>query len=360
MKKIRIILFLIFSFIMLPIDTFSLSLSCRSCILMDTNSGRILYEKNMDQQRLIASTTKIMTAILAIESGKLDDIVEVGDEVLKMYGSNIYIEVGEKISLRDLLYGLMLRSGNDAAVVIATYISGNEEKFVELMNKKAKELGMKNTIFNNCHGLDENTQNMSTAYDMALLSRYVSNNSVYMEIVGTKKYTVKTDKKTYLWTNRNKLLFDYKYTTGGKTGYTPNAGKTLVTTAKKDGLNLTAVTLNDGNQYLSHKEMYEYGFNNYKLYKILNKNRIKIDDAYYKDKLYLKNDFYYPLTDLETDNIKVKLIIEKLYNYENEQCVGNIYVFLNNDEIYRDKVYVSKKKNKSKNIFIRIKENLFG
>ena len=359
MKRRIFILFLVISFIMFPVNTLAISLSCRSCILMDTVSGRVLYEKNKDDPRLIASITKIMTAILAIESGRINETVTVGEEVLKMYGSNIYIEVGEKISLRDLIYGLMLRSGNDAAVVIAVYIAGSEEKFVEMMNKKAKEIGMKNTIFNNCHGLDEDTQNKSTAYDMALLSSYASKNSIYQEIVGTKKYTVKTDKKTYLWTNRNKLLFDYKYTIGGKTGYTPSAGKTLVTTAKKDNLELTAVTLDDGNQYISHKEMYEYGFNNYKLYKVLDKDKIKIDNAFYKDKVYLKKDFYYSLTELEKDSIKVKIVLDKLISYDNNQCVGNIYVLLNGKEIYNDKVYISKKSSK-KNIFARMKEKLFG
>ena len=360
MKKKIVILFLVVTLVFIPNNVLALSLSCRSCILIDNNSGRILYEKNINEQRLIASITKIMTAILAIESNKLDDVVTVGEEVLTMYGSNIYIEVGEQMKLLDLIYGLMLRSGNDAAVVIANYIAGSEEKFVEMMNKKAQEIGMKNTIFNNCHGLDEKTQNMSTAYDMALLSRYASNNLIYMKIVGTKKYTVKTDKKTYMWTNRNNLLFDYKYTTGGKTGYTPSAGKTLVTTAKKDNFDLTAVTLNDGNQYISHKELYEYGFNNYKLYKILDKNKIKIDDSYYKDKIYLKRDFYYPLTELEKDNIKVKVVLNKLENYKNKEKVGSIYVILNGKEIYKDKVYVLKKTSNKKNIFVWIKEKLFS
>ena len=357
-KKFLVVVFLII--ILIPGNTFALSLSCRSCILMDTNSGRVLYEKNSNDQRLIASITKIMTAILASESNKLDDDVIVGEEVLKMYGSNIYIELGEKITMLDLVYGLMLRSGNDAAVVIANYIAGSEEEFVKLMNNKAQAIGMKNTVYNNCHGLDEETQNISTAYDMALLSRYASSNPIYMQIVGTKKYVSKSDRKTYMWTNRNKLLFDYKYATGGKTGYTPSAGKTLVTTAKKNNLELTAVTLNDGNQYISHEEMYEYGFNNYELYKVLDKNKIKVDSKYYKDRIYLKKDFYYPLTEYERDNIKVKMVLNKLSNYEDNQCVGNIYVMLNDSEIYHDKVYVSKNDNKNRNIFVRIKEKLFG
>ena len=338
MKKGIVIFLLVILFF--PNGVSALSLSCRSCILMDNDSGRILYEKDAYNSRLIASITKIMTAILAIESGKLDDIVTVGEEVLDMYGSNIYIELGEKMKLSDLVYGLMLRSGNDAAIVIATYIGGSEEKFVEMMNTKAKEIGMKNTIFNNSHGLDEKTQNTSTAYDMAVLSKYASKNKTYMKIVSTKKHTVKTDKKTYLWNNRNNLLFSYEYLTGGKTGYTPKAGKTLVTTAKKDNLSLTAVALNDGNHYETHRTLYEYGFENYKKYKILDKKRFKIDDKFYKEKIYIKDDFYYPLTDVEKDKVKVLVKIMKLENYKNNDEVGMVEVYLNDDIIFNEPIYV--------------------
>ena len=356
MKKKIIVIFLMIMFL-IPNAVYGLSLSCRSCVLMDMDSGRVLYEKDKDKPRLIASITKIMTAILAIESGKLNNTVTVGEEVLTMYGSNIYIELGEKMKLLDLVYGLMLRSGNDAAIVIATYVGGNEEKFVEMMNKKAKEIGMKNTIFSNSHGLDEKTQNKSTAYDMALLSSYAYKNETYRKIVSTKKYNVQTNKKSYSWTNRNKLLFSYKYTTGGKTGYTPSAGRTLVTNASNN-LNLTAVTLNDGNEYISHKKMYEYGFNNYKMYKILDKNKFKIDDAYYKDKIVIKKDFLYPLLDEEKDKIKVVVEIDKLANYNDNDAVGKVIVKLDNEEIFKEKVYVNTKVNK-KNIFEKIKDWFF-
>ena len=226
-----------------------------------------------------------------------------------------------------------------------------------MMNKKAKEIGMKNTVFNNSHGLDEKTQNKSTAYDMALLSSYAYKNETYRKIVSTKKYNVQTNKKSYSWTNRNKLLFSYKYTTGGKTGYTPSAGRTLVTNASNN-LNLTAVTLNDGNEYISHKKMYEYGFNNYKMYKILDKNKFKIDDAYYKDKIVIKKDFLYPLLDEEKDKIKVVVEIDKLANYNDNDAVGKVIVKLDNEEIFKEKVYVNTNVNK-KNIFEKIKDWFF-
>ena len=342
-----------------PTNVLALSLSCRSCILMDSDSGRILYEKDKDNPRLIASITKIMTAILAIESDRLNEIVTVGEEVLTMYGSNIYIELGENMTLLDLIYGLMLRSGNDAAIVIATFIGGSEEKFVEMMNKKAASIGMTNTVFNNSHGLDEATQNKSTAYDMALLSSYASHNSIYMEIVGTKKWTVKSDKKSYIWYNRNKLLSQYEFATGGKTGYTPSAGRTLVTNASKDNLNLTAVTLNDGNEYISHKTMYNYGFENYKKYKILDKNKFNIDSSYYPDRVYIKEDFYYPLTESEKEEVKVLVKLTKLSNYKNNDEVGSVSVSIGKDEIYSEKVYVTTNKKENKNIFSRLWSWLF-
>ena len=173
---------------------------------MDIDSGRIFYKKNANDERLIASITKIMTAIVTIENGHLNSKVTVGREILDMYGTNIYVEVGEKIKIKDLLYGLILRSGNDASVVLSKKISGNENRFVKLMNLKADKIGMKNTYFNNPHGLDEKTKNYSTAYDMALLSRYAYKNKIYRKITLRKSYRTSTGKKTYLWYNKNKLL----------------------------------------------------------------------------------------------------------------------------------------------------------
>ena len=190
--------------LVIPNKISALSLSCKSCVLLDMDSGRILYEKEKDEPRLIASITKIMTAVIAIENMDLDKEIVVGDEVLKMYGSNIYITSGERLKLRDLLYGLLLRSGNDAAVVIAKNVAGSEEKFVDLMNKKAENIGMKNTIFNNPHGLDEETENKSSAYDMALLSRYANTFDEYRKISGTYKWSVNSGDKSYIWYNRNK------------------------------------------------------------------------------------------------------------------------------------------------------------
>ena len=332
MKKIIIII----SLLIIPINVLAYNDTSESSIVMDINSGRVIYQKNADKKMLIASTTKIMTAIIALENGKLNKKVKVGNEVLKMYGTNIYIEVGERIRLEDLLYGLLLRSGNDASVTIAKEVAGNEEKFVKLMNKKAKELGMENTHFENPHGLDDNNKNYSTAKDMAILSKYAYKNKKYKKISSTKKYEFSTGRKTYLWYNRNKLLTNYKLCTGGKNGYTPDAGKTLVTTAAKDKLNLTIVSLNDNNSYNNHQRLYEEIFSKYTNYEIISKKNFNIDKEFYNKNIYIKKSFYYPLSKLELDDIKTVFSIDSTIN---SKKVGIIKIYLKNKEIGNLDIY---------------------
>ena len=348
MKKLITILFV---FIIFPINTFAVS--CNNCIVMDMDSGRILYENNKDKKMLIASTTKIMTAVIAIENKNLNDIVTIGDEVLEMYGSNIYIEPGEKISLRDLLYGLILRSGNDAAVSIAMYVSGSIDNFVYLMNQKAKKLGMKNTIFKNPHGLDDDSENYSTAYDMAQLMKYANSLLEFVEISGTKKWNVTTNKKSYVWYNRNKLLNDYKYLTGGKTGYTPKAGKTLVTTASKNNLNLISVVLNNSNHYSIQKELYEYLYSKYKRVLLIDKNNINFDNTKYEN-LYIDYSFSYPLTIDEEKDIQINVDYYNIDKIKNNSIVGEIYVLFKNEEIFRENIYVKYEECKKENIFSKV------
>lgn len=343
MKKI--IVFFIVS--LLPISVYAISDTAKSTIVMDMNSGRVLYEKNADEQRLIASITKIMTAVLAIENMPLDTEITVGEEVLTMYGSNIYIELGEKITLRDLLYGLMLRSGNDAAIVIANNVASSEEEFVKMMNDKAKKIGMTNTIYKNPHGLDEDTKNYSTARDMAKLSSYAMKLEDYREISSTKKWSTKSDKKSYLWNNRNKLLYSYSYATGGKTGYTPSAGRTLVTTASKDNLNLTVVTLSDANEYITHESLYEYNFNKYVNYLIVDETNFDIDDNFFKDDLYIKESFTYPLSKYETEQVKIIVHLKKITKYADNDKVGEVTVTLDEENIFKTDVFVKVKKKKN-------------
>lgn len=324
----------------------------KSSIVMDINSGRILYENNANDKRLIASTTKILTAVVTLENIKdLNREVKIGEEVLKMYGTNVYIEVGEKMKIIDLLYGLLLRSGNDAAEALAVAVSGSEEKFVQQMNAKAQEIGMKNSTFLNPHGLDEETKNYSTAYDMALLMKYAYQNETYRKISSTKKYTVSTGNKTYLWYNRNKLLTNYEYCTGGKNGYTPSAGKTLVTTASKDNLNLLVVTLNDDDIYTTHQNLYEMLYSKYQNYKIIDKTTFRIDQNFVEDKLYIKNDFYYPLTEEETDKIKTVINITNA----NSTKKGQITIYLNDKKIGTVPIYKEVEQKKEESFFSKLK-----
>lgn len=334
MKKIFLIILL------LPINVFALSVPSRNAILIDQDSGRILYSKRLDEKRLIASTTKIMTAIIAIESNKLDDKVKVNDSVLKSYGSGIYIKPGEILTLRDLVYGLLLRSGNDAALMIEDYLGGHD-KFINMMNKKASEIGMKDTIFMNSNGLDDyDEKNYSTVYDMALLMKYANNNYDFREINSTKKYTVSSNKNDYVWKNENKLLYRYKYATGGKTGFTDKARRTLVSSASRNDVNLIAVTFNDSDDFNTHIKLYEYGFNNYKRYLIINKNKFKVKN---EDNLYIKYNYYYPLKESEKDDIDTILVKDR-----KDDIYGYIIVKFKGKEVHREIVYINKEYKKKK------------
>lgn len=329
-----------------------------STIVMDSDTNRILYQNNAYEKRLIASTTKIMTFIVAYEYGNefLDVLVEAGDEVLKMYGTSIYISYREQMTLRDLLYGLMLRSGNDASVVIATFIGGNEENFVKLMNKKAQKLGMHNTIFNNPHGLDEVTQNYSTAYDMALLSSYANKNPFYRQVTSTKYYKVQTENKAYSWTNRNKMVFTYENFISGKTGYTPSAGKTFVSSAKKNNLTLTTVTLNDSDIYGTHQALYEDMFNKYENYKLVNQKTFPITTKTNNKNAYIKEDITYPITSSEKDNLSVKII---LYEEKQNNVIGELKAYYNDDEFKSIKIYEKEKVIKEEKTFFQKVINFF-
>lgn len=326
------------------------ALSASSSIVMDLNSGRILHENNINDQRLIASITKIITCIVTIETADLNEEIEVGEEVLKAYGSAIYIEVGEKLTLKDLLYGLMLRSGNDAAVVIAKNVAGNMENFALLMNEMANKIGMKNSYFYNAHGLEEDGEigNLSTAYDMALLTKYAMENKTFREIFGTKKWTVKTNYKTYSWTNKNKLLHNYEYITGGKTGFTEKARRTLVTTASSNNIDLVTVTLNDPNDFLDHKNLYEEIFRNYEAVKVLDKNNfeIKEDTVYKNDELYILKDVYIPVTKDEKKNIEIKYKLYNNKNYLDNDKVGVAEIYIKDSLIEEVNIYVLKESKK--------------
>lgn len=348
----RLLFCLMVFVLLLPVKIKAFDTSATSAILMDMDSGRILYSKDIHNIRTVASISKIMTCIVAVESGKLDEIVTIGDEILPAYGSGIYIKQGEQLKLIDLLYGLMLRSGNDAALAIANFVGGDVDNFVNLMNKKAQEIGMKNSTFNNPSGLDQDKGNYSTAYDMAILTSYAMKNDIYKKIVGTKKYTLTTNMNTYVWYNKNKLLNSYKYTTGGKTGFTDKARRTLVTTASCDNLNLVVVTLNDGNDFADHKNLYEEAFQNYFSYKILEAGEINIyDENYYTDfSLNIKESFSYPLMKSEKNNLYLKIELSRNESVKDGDMVGNVHVMQNDAVLFTTGVFVKSKIGENTNL----------
>ena len=343
MKKI-FFLFLV----LIPFKVHAFGTSAKSAILMDMDSLRILYGKDINYTQSVASISKIMTAISVIEKMDIDKNIVVGDEVLKSYGSGIYVKKGEEIKIKDLLYGLMMRSGNDAALVLAHNTSGSLDKFVNLMNKNAVKIGMKNTLFKNPSGLDEEDGgNISSAYDMALLMSYAMKNKDFRKIVRTKKYFLKTNMNVYRWTNKHKLLYSYKYMTGGKTGFTKKAKRTLVTTASKNGLNLVAVTINDGNDFKDHVSLFDEAFDNYNNYLLLKKGEIVIPgENFYDEKFYIKNSISYPLSIDEKGILKMKYELKKLRKYKNGDKVGVIKVYLGDEVIRKENIYVKVKYDK--------------
>lgn len=324
----------------------------KSAIMIEQSTGRILYEKDAYTKRRIASITKIMTAILAIESGKMDKTVTVTDAILKAEGSAIYLQVGEKIKLSDLVYGLMLRSGNDAAIAIAVYVGGSVDGFSALMNQKAEWIGMENSHFTNPHGLDDSDNHYSTAYDMAILTKYAMGNKMYQKIAGTKIHRAPNPNEVWdrVWKNKNRLLTEkYKYTTGGKTGYTKKAHRTLVTTASKDGLDLITVTIDDSTDWADHIALFEAGFNNYTLTEVVPRGEIKtIKKGFYKNKAYLKSSLSYPLTQEEQEKVEVKYELKKPKKQWKKgknlpAKVGKVNLILDGQKLISKPVYLHKK-----------------
>ncbi len=240
------------------------AISAQSAILLDGRTGRVLYEKLPDQQALIASTTKIMTALIVCQQCNVLDRMQIPREAVGIEGSSMYLQEGEVLTLQELLYGLMLSSGNDAATALAIYCGGTVEGFAQLMNDKARMLGLTNTHFVNPHGLDA-PGHYSTARDLALLAAEAMENPIFAQTVSTKSVTI--GNRTI--TNHNKLLWQYPDADGVKTGYTKAAGRILVSSATRQGRRLICVTINDGNDWADHKTLFEKGFSNYRIRQII-------------------------------------------------------------------------------------------
>lgn len=243
-------------------------ISAKKAIVLDGETGRALYEKDADAQSLIASTTKIMTALVVCEQCNVLDRMRIPKEAAGIEGSSMYLKEGEILTIQELLYGLMLQSGNDAAVALAIYCGGTVEGFAELMNDKAHQLGLKNSHFVNPNGLDA-PGHYSSARDLAVLSSYAMKNPIFAATVSAK--TVRVGSRTM--TNHNKLLWLYQGADGVKTGYTKKAGRILVSSATRDGRRLTAVTINAPNDWNDHKTLLDNGFERYTVTQVLQKGQ---------------------------------------------------------------------------------------
>ncbi len=252
----------------------AIDISAEAACVISADTGEIIFAKNENERRSMASTTKIMTGLLAAESGRLDDYVTVSANAQNQEGSSIYLRTGDKVILSDLLYGLMLNSGNDAAVAIAEYLSGDVESFSEGMTARAKELGAKNTSFKNPNGLEQEGH-YTTAYDLAVIGAEAMKNDIFKTVVSTKSKTATLENGQILYfTNHNKLLKTYDGADGIKTGFTKAAGRCLVSAAQRNGASVVAVTLNAPNDWNDHKALLDYAFENIKVKTIVKKGEI--------------------------------------------------------------------------------------
>ncbi len=303
MFKKNIILVLIF----LLLSTFligtaeSLEVTASSALLMDRDSGRILFEFNSGEKRPMASTTKIMTAILALEMKEIHELVKISSRAAATEGSSIWLESGELKTIEELLYGLMLRSGNDAAVAIAEHIAGSVEDFAFLMTKRANELGAGNTKFKNPHGLDEKGH-LTTAYDLALITRHALFIPKFREIIKSedKRISWPGEPHPRMLHNQNKLLTIYPGGDGVKTGWTTPAGRCFVGSATRDGQQLISVVLDAPEMWEDSTALLDYGFENFIYYRFIDKNkpvkRVLLENGRQDTiKIRVEKDFNFPL-----------------------------------------------------------------
>ena len=316
-------------------------LSAKSAILIEASTGRVLFEQNAFEQKPMASTTKIMTALLAIENCNLDETVVVGPNASGVEGSSIWLSQGERISLLDMLFGLMLASGNDAAVAIAEHTAGSVEAFVEMMNEKAKDIGAYNTHFVNPNGLPAD-DHYTTAYDLALISAYAMKLDVFREIVKTQYKTIPWEGHEWdrVVKNKNKILWNYEGGNGIKTGYTKNAGRCLAAAAQRDGMQLISVVLDAPDMFEDCMDLLSYGFENYQN-RCVSKAGALIGDVAVEQgmtdrfSVYTTQDVTYPLTEEEYQNIETRVYLQQSVKapVEKGQQIGYIDIWLGDNKI---------------------------
>ncbi len=349
-KKITIIAISIIIFISIMIYDINMSHTTYAStansaeVVMELNTNRVVHSVNKNERKFMASTTKILTAITIIENCNLSDIVEIKKETTGIEGSSIYLEAGEKLSVEHLLYGLMLRSGNDCAQTLAVHCSGNINDFARLMNQTAVKIGALNSNFVNPHGLhDEN--HYTTAYDLALISCYAMKNQTFRDIVGTKSIKIPFTTKNYdrYLVNKNKMLNEFEGCTGIKTGYTKKAGRCLVSSAKRNGTEFVCVVLNCPPMFEKSKILLSSAFTNYQNYKIMESDHIVgfIDVNGTKCGAYIKNDIILPLTKFERENLDIVVEMPKKLkkSIKKDQQVGYVKIYYQNNLLFTEKIY---------------------
>lgn len=345
-------------------------INARAAIIYDRKTKQIIWGKNENEKRAMASTTKIMTALVVLENSNLSDVVTISKKAAGTGGSRLKISTGDKITINDLLYGLMLRSGNDAAVALAEYVGGSIEGFADLMNKKAKELGLSNTNFVTPHGLD-NEDHYTTAYELAVITDYALNNETFAKIVNTKSTAISINGNSRNIYNTNELLGYMSGVDGVKTGFTNGAGRCLVTSCTRDNNQIITVVLGcdtKKQRTSDSSKLIEYAFKNYtrinleekiqnefENWKQINSKRIYINKAN-KQEINLElgeiHKKIIPIKIGEERNIKIE--INAIYNYEapveEGKKIGNIIV-KNNEEIMDSIDIICSKTVEKKNIF---------
>ena len=270
--------------------------SSDAAVLIDAKSGAVLYSKNADKRLPMASTTKIMTALVVIENSHPEDIVKVSQTAAGVEGSSIYLEAGESISVNDLLYGLLLESGNDAATALAEGVFGSVENCCRVMNERAKSMGLVNTNFTNPHGLDDENH-YTTAYELSLIAKSAMKNDLFRSIVGTKSYVTSGENVRY-FSNHNRLLKSFEGAVGVKTGYTSRSGRCLVSASSRGGEEYIAVTLNDRDDWNDHKMMHSFALDNFGGYEIADTQNFEIYAGFSK---YIACDDVYITVSGESD-----------------------------------------------------------
>lgn len=320
----------------------------KSYIVMEQSSMRVLSDSNADARLPMASTTKVMTALVAIENSDPAETVTIPKEAVGIEGSSIYLKNGEKFTLEELLYGLMLRSGNDAATAIAVHVGGSVENFVKMMNERARSMGLKNTSFANPHGLSAENH-YTSAYDLAVIAATALNNDLFKKIVSTKNVTVPGNefRETRYFANKNKLLYNYTGATGVKIGFTTEAGRCLVASSERDGMEVVAVALNYYDYFDKCAALMDYAYENYRMERVISPDfvykTVKVEGNRKIKSADLKavSAKYYPIKKDGSEKISCAVEAPDVISapHKASDATGNVKVFLGNRLLFEEKLY---------------------